>query len=223
MDGTPIPASALSHFGEPGLARAHLPAGRRSHRSGSQLHPGLSKSSLPANLSIVWSGDSHCAGIGPSIESIFSSAEVSAEVHIDKQLVVKNWYNWIHGEVIQPGQDDLLPTTDGLDNMRAAVQLDAGPHQITIEVDPDSSDLPMQVRLNMGDTVSAAEKLQSSGRCRSRRPTSHCLCVEPPRSPPFSLPGDQDRLIESVGSGQPEHHRRAQSLAARSHALVKVK
>jgi beta-glucosidase len=200
MDGTPIPASALSHFGEPGLAR------RTFRQNAVHIDPDLnftqaSKSSLPANQSIVWSGTLTVPESGLYRIHLQLRGSIG-RVHIDKQLVVKNWYNWIHGEVIQPGQDDLLPTTDGLDNMRAAVQLDAGPHQITIEVDPDSSDLPMQVRLNWV-TPSQQQKNFNQAVDAARGAQQAIVFAWSRLDPPFSLPGDQDRLIESVAAVNP--------------------
>ena len=34
----------------------------------------------------------------------------------------------VHGDILQANQDNVVPTTDGLDNVRRAVDLTAGPH-----------------------------------------------------------------------------------------------
>jgi beta-glucosidase len=54
----------------------------------------------------------------------------------------------VHGDVLQANQDNVVPTTDGLDNVRHELQRESGAHAIRIEVTPDSSHSPVQLRLN---------------------------------------------------------------------------
>ena len=50
--------------------------------------------------------------------------------------------------VLRPGDNSVLPTTDGLDNLRTQLNLTAGPHTLTVTVAADVSGAPVQVRLN---------------------------------------------------------------------------
>jgi beta-glucosidase len=40
----------------------------------------------------------------------------------------------VHGDILQANQDNAVPTIDGLDNVRHAVELSAGAHSIKIQV-----------------------------------------------------------------------------------------
>src|ERR1700740_1850306 len=54
----------------------------------------------------------------------------------------------VHGDILQANQDNVVPTTDDLDNVRRAIDLTEGPHAIEISTSPDSSNAPMQVHLS---------------------------------------------------------------------------
>ena len=43
----------------------------------------------------------------------------------------------VHGDVQHPSQDNAFPTTDGLDNVRRAVTLTAGSHEISVHASGD--------------------------------------------------------------------------------------
>ena len=49
--------------------------------------------------------------------------------------------------MLQPGQDNVLPTRDGLDNVRREIELNAGLHTHLGEVLGDTTAQPVQVRL----------------------------------------------------------------------------
>ena len=53
----------------------------------------------------------------------------------------------VHGDTVLGGKDGLMPTTDGLDNLRTAVDLTAGAHTISVTVEGDTSNDPEQIRL----------------------------------------------------------------------------
>src|SRR4029077_21058535 len=54
----------------------------------------------------------------------------------------------VHGDIQHATQDNILPTVDGLDNVRRSVPLTAGAHEIEIKISGDSSDNPEQIRLS---------------------------------------------------------------------------
>jgi beta-glucosidase len=108
----------------------------------------------------------------------------------------------VHGDILQPNQDNVLPTTDGLDNLRCAVQLAAGAHAIKIRVRPDTSHAPVQLRLNwypprqrQQDHAAAIEA--------ARHARTAVVFVWSRRAPAFALAGDQDRLVEEVAAVNP--------------------
>ena len=45
-------------------------------------------------------------------------------------------------------QNNVLPTTDGLDNVSTELDLTSGPHTLSLSVSPDTSDNPIQIRLS---------------------------------------------------------------------------
>jgi beta-glucosidase len=108
----------------------------------------------------------------------------------------------VHGDILQPNQDNVLPTNDGLDNLRCAVQLAAGAHAIKIRIRPDTSHAPVQLRLNwypprqrQQDHAAAIEA--------ARHAKTAVVFVWSRRAPAFALAGDQDRLVEEVAAVNP--------------------
>ena len=44
--------------------------------------------------------------------------------------------------MLRPGDNNVLPTTDGLDNLRTQLNLSAGQHTLTVTISPDASGAP---------------------------------------------------------------------------------
>jgi len=53
----------------------------------------------------------------------------------------------VHGDILQANQDNAVPTTDGLDNVRRAIELTEGTHAVEVRITPHTSNAPVQVRL----------------------------------------------------------------------------
>jgi beta-glucosidase len=124
------------------------------------------------------------------------------KLKIDGQVVDKNWFNFIHGELVQAGQDGIFPTTDGLDNMRAAIELSAGPHKFYLEVDPDSSNSPVQVRVSWVTPRQQVENYRAAIEAAKQAKTAVVFAWS--RTwPVFALPGDQEKLIHDVAAVNP--------------------
>jgi beta-glucosidase len=104
--------------------------------------------------------------------------------------------------MIQPGQDSLLPTTDGLDNLRAAMELSAGPHRIQIEVNPDTSNAPVQVRVSWVTPQQQEENYRSAIEAAKNAKTAVVFAWSR-TFPVFTLPGDQDQLIREIAAVNP--------------------
>ena len=200
MEGSPVPAQYLSHFGEPGLER------RTWNETSVTVDPQINftraaGSVLPANQSIVWSGTLTVPESG-KYRMHLQLLGCYGTLKIDDQVVDKNWFNWIHGEVTQAGQDNIFPTTDGLDNVRAEMNLSAGPHRILVRVEPDSSNNPTQVRINWVTPQQQAENYRAAIDAARHAKTAIVFAWSRTR-PVFALPGDQDRLILDVAAANP--------------------
>jgi beta-glucosidase len=200
MEGIPIPAQYLTHYGAPGLER------RMWNEDAVHIDPVIDFTSkaghaLPVNSSIVWNGTLNVPASG-KYRLQLQLLGCWGKLKIDNQLVAKNWFNFIHGEMIQPGQDSLLPTTDGLDNLRAAMELSAGPHRIQIEVNPDTSNAPVQVRVSWVTPQQQEENYRSAIEAAKNAKTAVVFAWSR-TFPVFTLPGDQDQLIREIAAVNP--------------------
>jgi beta-glucosidase len=200
MDGTAIPAEYLSHFGEPGLERRVWNEDFVTV-DGAVNFTLSAGTALPANQSIVWTGTLNVPESG-KYRIHLQLLGCYGKLKIDGQVVDKNWFNFIHGELIQAGQDGIFPTTDGLDNLRAAMELSKGPHKFYLEVDPDSSNSPVQVRVSWVTPRQQVENYRAAIEAAKQAKTAVVFAWS--RTwPVFALPGDQEKLIHDVAAVNP--------------------
>ena len=197
MDGTAIPGELLSHFGEPGLERRVLNEDEISIDPEVNFTAGA-HNALPANQSIAWTGTLTVPESG-KYRIHLQLLGCYGMVKIDDQVVDRNWFNWIHGELTQAGQDNIFPTSDGLDNLRAAIDLSAGPHRFYVEVAPDSSNSPVQVRVSWVTPQEQADNYRAAILAAKHAKTAIVFAWSRTR-PVFALPGDQDQLIHDVAA-----------------------
>jgi len=200
MNGTAIPAQYLTHFGEAGLER------RVWNQDAVSIDPRIdftlgAHNALPANQSVVWTGTLTAPESG-KYRLHLQLLGCIGKLRIDDQMVDKNWFNWIHGEVTQAGQDNIFPTTDGLDNLRAAMELSAGPHRFYLEVAPDGSNNPVQVRVSWVTPQQQADNYRAALDAAKHAKTA-VVFVWSRTWPVFELPGDQDNLIHDVAAVNP--------------------
>jgi len=200
MNGVPVPAEYLSHFGKPGLERREF-KGTAVHLDAQIDFTLANRSALPARESAVWTGTLTAPENG-TYRLHLQLLGCYGKLKIDDQVVAKNWFNWIHGEIVQPGQDNIFPTTDGLDNLRAAMTLTARPHRIRVEVDPDGSEQPAQVRLNWVTPQQQQDNYRAAVDAARRAKVAVVFAWSRLR-PVFGLPGDQDKLISDVAAVNP--------------------
>ncbi|MGA3373047.1 MAG: glycoside hydrolase family 3 C-terminal domain-containing protein [Terracidiphilus sp.] len=206
MTGTLVPASALSHDGKPGLERFTLKPGKKM--------AGLSKgidaqidftgaNALPANSIVTWKGT--LTPLRAGIYWLYLQAMgTNANISIDGKPVGATgaFQGGVHGDILQANQDNAIPTTDHLDNLRRAVELTAGPHAIEIKITPDSSNSPVQVRLNWYPPEQrAADHAAAIAAAKSAKVA--VVFVWTRIEPVFGLPGEQNKLVEEVAAVNP--------------------
>ena len=104
-----------------------------------------------------------------------------------------------HGDIVFANRDNVIPTTDGLDNLRRPVKLSAGAHAITVEAKADGSGDPVQIRLAWVTPEMKARAFADA--IEAARTSKFAVVFAWSRNRPFfGLPGDQDRLIAEVAA-----------------------
>jgi beta-glucosidase len=200
MTGAPIPAANFSHDGQPGLERRG-PAGGCIDTVVD--FTGQAGTALAPDMAATWTGNLQVDRAG-RYWLYLQALGTNARLYIDDRRVAITgvFQGDVHGDVLQANQDNVVPTTDGLDNVRHELPLEIGTHAIRIEVTPDSSHSPVQLRLNWyppdqrrADHVAAIEA--------ARHARVAVVFAWARRSPTFALAGDQDGLIEEIAAVNP--------------------
>ena len=196
MEGSLVPASALSHDGKPGLLRTG------AEQSDAEINF-TGANALPPNLTITWDGTLTVPTAGVYwlyLQALGTDANIAIDGHGLAQTGVCQ--GCVHGDILQANQDNVVPTTDGLDNLRRAVELTAGPHPIRIKVHPDTSNSPVQLRLNWYTPDQRKTDHQAAiAAAKSAKVAVVFLWTR--QAPVFGLPGEQDKLVEEVAAVNP--------------------
>ena len=198
MTGVPVPASALSHSGKPGLERS----GSGAPRTDAQLDF-TGGNALAPNSAVTWKGSLTAPHAG--VYWLYLQAMgTNAKMRLDgKKLAATGVIQGgIHGDILQASQDNAIPTTDGLDNVRRAVELSAGAHPIEIEISPDTSNSPVQVRLNWY-TPEQRQADHLAAIAAAKNAKIAVVFVWTRLEPVFGLPGEQNKLVEEVAAVNP--------------------
>ena len=209
MTGTTIPASALSHEGQPGLQRSIVSTpSANSVSAATQTDAQISftvkgGNALPPNSIVTWKGTltpPHAGTYWIYLQALGTNARISLD---GKRLASTGAFQGgVHGDILQANQDNAIPTTDGLDNVRRAVELTAGPHAIEISTSPDSSNSPVQVRLNWY-TPEQRKADHDHAIAAAKNAKVAVVFLWTRLQPVFGLPGDQDKLVEEVAAVNP--------------------
>jgi beta-glucosidase len=200
MTGETIPASAFSHAGQPGLLRE----GTVGAAVDSTIDfTAKSHAAFAPNSSASWSGDLTV----PSDGSYWLYLQVlggRGVLKLDGKEIGRTGavHGAWHGDIQYATQDSGIPTTDGLDNVRRAVQLAAGNHTLTVNLTPDTSNTAAQIRLSWM-TPEARTKAHDEAIDAAKRAHTAVVFVWTRGNPVFGLPGDQDKLIEEVAAANP--------------------
>jgi beta-glucosidase len=200
MTGSTVPASALSHDGKPGLLRA----GSTGEHTDTELDfTNKMDNPLPPNATVTWKGTLTVPRQG-NYWLYLQAMGTNATMLLDgkKFAATGAFQGGVHGDILQANQDNVVPTTDNLDNVRRAIDLTAGPHQIEIKTSPDTSNSPVQVRLNWYTPEQRkADREDAIAAARSAKVA--VVFVWSRLQPVFGLPGDQDKLVEEVAAANP--------------------
>ncbi len=208
FNGTTIPASALSHDGQPGLVRTTLRAGGLIAQNDFHIDAQIDFTAendypLPSDSTLTWKGTltpPHAGMYWIYLQALGTNANISID---GKRIAATGAFQGgVHGDILQANQDNVVPTPDGLDNVRRAVNLSAGPHAIEIHITPDSSHAPVQLRLNW--YTPEQRKADHEAAIEAAKHAKVAVVFAWTRlTPVFGLPGDQDKLIEEVAAVNP--------------------
>jgi len=201
MTGTPVPADALSHDGKPGLVRSGLGA-EQTEQADAQINF-TGASALSSNSTVTWKGTltpPHAGVYWIYLQAMGTNANISIDGKYLAGTGVRQ--GGVHGDILQANQDNAIPTVDGLDNVRRVVELTAGPHQIEIKTSPDSSNAPVQVRLNWY-TPEQRKADHEAAIAAAKKAKIAVVFVWTRSRPVFGLPGEQDKLVEEVAAVNP--------------------
>ena len=200
MTGTPIPASLFLHSGEPGIAREDG-NGRTVGVDQTVDFTLKSGHALPAGSSFTWRGTLDISETG-TYWIYLQLLGCSAQLEIDGMPAGHSAGLFQHGDFVQPAEDNVLPTTDTLDDVRRAVQLTKGTHSLVLTEQGDQSGRPVQIRLNWMPPAARARDYQAA--LDAARQAKKVIVFAWARGrPDYALPGDQDQLIEAIAKINP--------------------
>jgi len=199
MTGVPIPAANLSHEGAPGLLRTE----KGKTVVDAQVNFAKStKNALAANTDAEWAGELTVPEDGVYwiyLEVLGGRGVLRLDGHVQRTGAS---LGFIHGDTQKATQDNVVPTTDGLDNVRRAYALTAGRHKLSVALTPDTSGDPAQVRLSWM-TPKARQADHDAAIAAARGAHTAVVFAWARHNPVFGLPGDQDKLIEEVAAVNP--------------------
>ncbi len=204
MTGTPVPAAALSHEGKPGLQRVGEAGSTSATAVDAQLDfTSENGKALEPNAAITWKGELTVRVAGDYwlyLEVLGGRGEISVDGKpLGRTGATKGT---VHGDIQHATQDNVLPTTDGLDNVRRAIHLTAGAHPLSVKVSGDTSDNPEQIRLNWYTPKQRAADHSAALEAAKSAKTAVVFAWTRGK-PAFALPGDQDKLIEEIAAVNP--------------------
>jgi len=201
MTGSPVPASALSHDGQPGLLR--ITKSGESHTDATLDFTLKGHDPLPPNSILTWKGTltpPHAGTYWIYLQALGTNAVIKLD---GKRLAATGAFQGgVHGDILQANQDNAIPSTDGLDNVRRSIELTAAPHQIEISTSSDTSGAPVQLRLAW--YTPEQRKADHDHAIESAKHAKVAVVFVWTRlQPVFGLPGDQDKLVEEVAAVNP--------------------
>ncbi len=200
LTGSTIPAAALTHDGKPGLLR--------TGKGGEQVDATLDftnkrGNALEPSTTATWKGTLTVERDG-EYWLYLQVLGANGSFKVDGKRIGRTgaFQGGIHGDILQANTDDAVPTTDGLDNVRRALQLTAGPHAVEVEITPDGSRAPAQVRLSWY-TPEQRQADHAAAIAAAKQAKVAVVFVWSRLEPVFGLPGDQDQLVDEIAAVNP--------------------
>lgn len=200
MTGAPIPVSRFFYSGRPGIVREDEKG--RTVRVDSRVDFTIrSGRALPAGSSFTWRGALDIPETG-TYWIYTQLLGCTAQLKIDDTPAGNSAGLFQHGDYIQPAEDNVLPTTDTLDDVRRAVHLTKGTHSLVLTEHGDGSGRPVQIRLNWMPPAAREHDYQAA--LEAARTAKKVIFFAWARGrPDYDLPGDQDQLIEAIAKINP--------------------
>jgi beta-glucosidase len=159
-------------------------------------------SALPAGSSFSWSGSLQIPLHG-RYRLYLQVLGASATMDVDGKAVAHSGALDLHGNVLQPEQDNVLPSRDGLDDIRREITFEAGAHPVTVHVKADAGGgQPVQVRLAWVTPEQRRADYERAIEAAAHARKAVVFAWSRGR-PTFGLPGDQDQLIADVAAVNP--------------------
>ncbi len=205
MTGSTVPASVLAHEGQPGLQRldaSGVPV--QSGQTDSQLNfTTKGGNALPPNSTLSWKGTLTVPQAG-SYWIYLQALGTNANISVDGKRLAGTgaFQGGVHGDILQANQDNAVPTTDGLDNVRRAIDLTAGAHAIEVKITPDTSNAPVQLRLNWY-TPEQRQADHAAAIAAAKNAKVAVVFLWTRLNPVFGLPGGQNDLVDEVAAVNP--------------------
>jgi len=201
MTGVSIPASQWSFQGEPGLVR--LGEDRKVRRDAVLNFTRRAGTDLQSGSFPTWKGDLKIPAAG-TYGIYLQVLGANATLRIDGKMIshTTSLIGARHGDIVQPAQDNLLPTTDGLDNVRRDVWLSAGNHLIMLSTSDDTSHEPVQVRLAWVTPQARRRDFQQAVALGAHA-RKVVIFAWARGTPVFGLPDRQNALIDAISAVNP--------------------
>ena len=204
MTGEAIPASL---WAKPGLERTS----KDGQKSTDPILDFTAKAgtALPANSAITWNGSLNVPATG-SYWIYLQLLGAAGSVEIDGKRVAgaNGMRGGVHGDTVLGGKDGLMPTTDGLDNIRVAIELTAGAHPVKVSIESDTSNNPAQVRLAWVTPEQRKQNHEAAIAAAKAAKTAVVFAWSRGKTD-FTLPGNdsgeynQNKLIEEIAAVNP--------------------
>jgi beta-glucosidase len=196
MTGTPIPAAQWAH----GLLRQDL-EGHSLAVDATLDFTTLHGNALAPGTRVQWSGVLRVPHSG-RYRLYLQLLGARADLSVDGHRIAVATLTPHHGDVLQPAEHNVLPSRDGLDDLRSELALAAGDHAVSVQVLGEDAGQPVQVRLAWVTPEQRAADYQSAIDT-ARHASKVVLFAWGRNAPLFALPGDQDQLIADIAAANP--------------------
>jgi beta-glucosidase len=198
MTGKAIPALALSYNGKPGLLRTDMKS--KATKVDEQVSFTKSKgNALPEGGQYSWEGTLTVPAAG-SYDINLQVLGAGGTLMIDGKNVAGtgSMVGNLHGDTLKAGASNVLPSTDGLSNIRTRLDLTAGPHKVQATVEADLSNVQVQVQLAW--VTPEERKANYEAAVTAARKAKKAVVFIWTRGKPFfnGLPGDQEKLLNDI-------------------------